>query len=114
MTLKVTRLGVDVRQVSNSPRSGELQRGQSATKANESQVPNQISNQIAQAEAAVVSTIRTVTRVSGTGSIEKVKDYKQAKELAEKVADDVRGDKESAGGAHNTLESIAVKEHLTK
>ena len=114
MTLKVTRLGNDVRQVSESPRSGELQRKQAAAKANEGQIPNQVSNQIAQAEAAVISAVRTVGRITGTGAVEKIKDYKHAKELADKVADDVRSDKEGAGGAHNTLEGMAVKEHLTR
>ncbi len=114
MTLKVTRLGTDVRQVSDSLRAGELQRKDPAAKANQSQVPNQVHNQVAQVEAAVVSTVRTISRLSGSGAVEKVKDYKEAKELAEKVADDVREDKENATGAHQTLEGVAVKEHLTK
>lgn len=89
--------------------------------AQTSQVNSQTNSQIVQASvvSGQVSQLVTNEAVSvsvrnarGTASPEKIKEFKEARDVADTVADRVKRDEDSAGGAHTGLSEASGRPHL--
>lgn len=109
MTLKVIRVGPEVKAASDATRQKEQDTRTEAVRAQ--RVPASVLSAVVSTEAAVVSTSKAVNRLIAPSSVEKIKEYKEAKDLAEEVSGRIKSDS-AAEDAHSEIDPVAAKEHL--
>jgi len=110
MTLKVVKVNGDAKAVAGVPKQNGS-KGQ-ASQERVVQPSNAAAgvNSYMQSEAAVVHSVRATPRASLISSAEKVKEYKEAKELADDVAGRIKF--AASDDSHQGIDPVAAKEHL--
>lgn len=82
-----------------------------AVQSNPQTLANNAAAKMRSTEAAI-NLLRSTRDVNFTQTVEKVRDHKEAKNLAHDVAGQIREQEDDGLDAHEKLESVAAKKHL--
>ncbi len=110
MTLKVVKVNGESKAVAGVTRQNDSKGQAGQTQSVQPSSATGVVSSYLQSEAAVVHNTRAAARSTTTTSAEKVKEYKEAKELADDVAGRIKF--ANSDDAHHEISPVAAKEHL--